>query len=126
MKQILQKGIILVGLFFSFLVHGFTQESALPEFKAIAIAQKRMAALDTQFKAYKRVQFPVNQLADFVKGKSKAEFRLNLGTDMVWDLTVEPSGLIAKDYKLTLQTENGLQTIYSKPDYLYKGKMLTG
>ena len=125
MKQTLLKKALLGALFFSFF-NGFAQDKQLPEFRTIASVQQRMPALDTQFKAYKRIQFPVSQLADFVKGKTKTEFLLNLGTDLVWDLALEPSGLVAKDYKLTLQTENGLQTIYSKPDYLYKGKILGG
>src|SRR5687767_573902 len=62
-------------------------------------------------------------LTEAVQKKGFSAFHLNLGDNKEWDIDLQPSNITAVDYKLKIQTEEGIQTIPSHPDFLYKGKV---
>src|SRR5690606_24348199 len=79
--------------------------------------------LKNKFSHFTAVNLESAKLSQFVKGKASASLHLNLTPALGFDTKLEPSNIISQHYALKIQTAQGLQTINSKPDFLYKGKV---
>jgi hypothetical protein len=101
----------------------FAQDKNLPRIKATAGLQKNVPGLREQIKQFNIIKLPSAQLSQYVKARSTAVFHLKLTESIGWDLELEPAGITAPNYKLQIQIPGGLQTISSKPDFLYKGRV---
>ncbi len=116
----LKKACCILSLMLLFCIHAYSQN--FPEFKAVAI-NKAFPELRSKFKKSTPVQIESSSLSLYARGKSAFDFKLNLGNEKNWDLQLQPSNIVTSNYKLKIQTETGLQTISSNPDFLYKGKV---
>jgi hypothetical protein len=104
------------------LTKSFGQDKHLPEFKTV-LPQGDFSHLKSRFKDFAIASLESGRLNRFLHSQSLPEFRFNLGGGREWDILLEPSNIISADYKLKVQTQQGLQIITSHPDFLYKGRV---
>lgn len=83
--------------------------------------------LKQKFHSFKIIQLPSKQMAAYCSANNlKKNLQLQIGSGLAFNFYLTPSNLFAEDYKLQMLTPAGLQTIYSKPDFLFKGKTNNG
>src|SRR5436190_2514799 len=99
----------------------FGQEG-IPEFKAKEINISN-ADLKNKFHRFTTIQLETAELSRHIHRKSNTSFHLGLGLDKAWDIDLQPSDIVTPNYILKIQTAQGLQTIASHPDFLFKGKV---
>ena len=97
-------------------------QGKIPEFKAKEIGINN-AVLANKFRRFTNVHLQTAAIAGYIHGKSSSDFRLTIGSQKSWELTLEPSQIISSNYTLKIQTAQGLQTITSHPDFLFRGKV---
>jgi hypothetical protein len=93
----------------------------LPAFKAESVSRNR-DELQKKFKDFTTVKLETEKLADYIKGKQIASFRLQLKKGLDIELSLQPANIMSDDYSLKVQTEAGLVAIPSDGNFLYKGK----
>lgn len=99
----------------------FAQEKPLPFFEGKTI-EVNTGSLRAKFKRFTAFTLESKTLSEFIHQSQVSSFRLNLGSEKQWDIDLEPSNL-ATDYNLKLLTPEGLKSISSHPDFLFKGKL---
>jgi hypothetical protein len=114
--------IISVFLLLLFLTKSFGQDKHLPEFKSIS-PQRDFSKLKSTFNNFSIASLESGRLSHFLQSQSFSEFHLDLGSGKQWDISLGASTFLSADYKLKVQTPQGLKIISSHPDFLYKGKV---
>jgi Secretion system C-terminal sorting domain len=124
MKIALATKPLLAALFIVCVMSANAQDLATPEFVLRRAAQRNIPTLKKQISQYQIVNFPTTDISKFVKKNNGGRFRLSLAGDTTLGITLEPSEIASTNYKLKILTPEGTKIINSKPDYLYKGKVL--
>ena len=114
---------VLAAILLAFFVSIRAQRSVIPEFTLRAAVQRNIPELKKQINRYELVNFPASEVTEFVRKNGGGNFRIN-SADTAWDILLQPSGITSKNYRLKILTPEGTKVIDSKPDYLYKGKVL--
>ncbi len=117
--------LILFLIFLCFLPFAIYSQKTLPLFKAKTISKSHYE-LKNKFTSFTAINLETEKLVQYVKGKQLSSFRLQVKDGLIFDLDIQPSHITSSDYKLKVQTENGLATLPSNGDFLYKGKTKEG
>lgn len=96
-------------------------QNSIREFSAIPVPSKRISTADKKLKTYQTIKLPEKEIYAFVKGNTKASFRLNINSTLKWDIDLEPSNLSLSQYKRTLLIPDGKKSELRRANYLYKG-----
>lgn len=118
----MKKLIVLLTLLFQLTITAFAQNKSLPVFEAKTI-EVNTNSLRTNFRHYSALTLKSKQLSEFVSRNIKSSFRLDLGSDKQWDIDLEPSGIVADNYRLKVLVPAGMQNLSSHPGFLFKGKV---
>ncbi|MCB9310503.1 MAG: PKD domain-containing protein [Lewinellaceae bacterium] len=90
-------------------------------FATVAMAQNtNQSILQTKFKNFDIITANTQLVYDEIIRHSTRtnEYTLHVSDDVTWKLDLTPSNIIADDYKLSIQNEDGLQVKNSKPSCL--------
>ncbi len=109
----------------------------VPEFKGTLIAESgsstgarqaesRLTPLDELFTSYQVYSLQTTSLSSYARTNPYGAFKLNLSKDYTWDITLEPSNLIAPNYESIVDTETGLVAGSAPEGLFFKGTTSDG
>ncbi len=113
-----------------------TEKKQIPEFKATLIRScgkgtsgergARMDQLDKELTSYLVYSLNVAELSSYVASNEESTFKLTFSDTLEWDLVIEPSNLLAPNYKSTIITDSGEESGDPIDAIFYKGQTTTG
>ena len=94
-------------------------------FIAKGVLKKDTKLLSTHFKNWKLIQLPSAKLSAILNknGIKETNIGLQLSKEIGFNIELEPSNIVSSNYKLTIQTPQGLKISKPQLNYLYKGKV---
>lgn len=117
------KTITFLLIFFLFFFVPVYAQQAIPAFRAEPLLLHD-ADLKKKFSSFQLFHLPTAEIEAYTKGKDTCRLHLDLGGDLNLTLALARNNLAAPDHKILLQTSEGNKTLYSSPDYLFKGYVL--
>jgi hypothetical protein len=124
MKRLLKY--LLVGYFMvsAYCLAAQEKQSIIPVFSATALPTVSAPMLQKQFSSYKLLSLPTKEITSYLKnGKFSNGLKLNISESLGFEMVLEPVNMVSPDYKLQTQTAEGVKTVASNPNFLYKGKV---
>jgi Secretion system C-terminal sorting domain len=84
--------------------------------------------LKNKFRKFTGVKIASKEIFDYCKNirSQKKSLQLRLASGLNFDLELESSNIVPANYMLRIQTPDGIKTLESNPDFLYKGKTKLG
>lgn len=96
----------------------------IPVFSATTLPTASAPLLQKQFSNYKLLSLPTKEMVSYLKnGRFSNSLKLNISESLGFEMVLEPVNLVSPDYKLQIQTPEGVKMVASNPDFLYKGKV---
>jgi hypothetical protein len=124
MKIYASKINLITSWLFFFISAVTAQNYAPKEFAGTPTTRAVDTGISKTIRTYKTVLFPSKNLAQFLNKNEKVALQINLGKELLWNIELEPSNIVASNYTLTIQTPEGDKVVSSNTDFLYKGKVL--